>query len=231
LKAYVVYGRYRYTDDFGAKTDWYDFNTPVNDPRFERCPSAGLIHKRQLAGWSYLLSYSADYLTNANKRAAHGGTYWLRDALGGKPYYPAGTKRPWDAHHIVPQRGRPRYAYDDVKALLFRACVHPNRAANGVYLRGSGLRRTRNGTSNPNYRKLQQYDRDPDTALAERTYHGDTFRNVYSDELHTALHSQLPVEDQTCSSGGAGGHDDVLAELSVFKTRLINGMYLGRPMN
>jgi hypothetical protein len=53
---------------------------------------------------------------------------------------------------------------------------------------------------------------------------------VYYDELSTALRTQVEVEDQTCDSGGVGGHNDVVAELSIFNTRLVNGMYLGDPV-
>jgi hypothetical protein len=187
-----------------------------------------VIHHRQLAGWRALTYYSDQYLTNGGPRyrERHGGGYWLADALGDRPWVPDGVRPSdgWQAHHIV-QRTTSRTQL--ARAMMFCDCVHPNSKHNGVYPRWIELGRTLNGRKNPNYTKLDEYDGDHDRALAPRTYHGDTFRWSYSDELNTAFQNFIEHEDpEPCGAEDLPVHDQVVSELSTFRNRLLDGMYL-----
>jgi hypothetical protein len=233
-KEYVIFGRIRFSDlppDEGFSpadtTEWFDFHTPLDEPSIRHCPPVSTLHRRQQAGWRYLLKYSAAYLSDPEKRTRESGGYWLGDALGDPPWTPPGVgpRQGWEAHHTVPQT---QSGFDAFRALLFRVCVHPNSALNGVYLRARPLRRRNDdGSENDNYRQLREHDE----RLANRTYHPDTRRLTYLEELSTALRTQVQVEDQTCDSGGVGGRVDVVAKLSGFNTRLLNGMLLVDPPN
>ena len=236
LKEYVLFGQIRYGDgpieglraDASAAdwTEWFDWNTSLDKPAYHRCPRVSTLHGRQLAGWKFLTRYSVEYLTDENKTARRSPGHWLGDALGNPPWVPPGVtpRGGWQAHHIMPAGSKKVESY---QALLYRACVHPNLARNGVYLRARPLRRTNtDGTPNRNYQRLEQYDRENNKALAQRTYHGDTFRDSYYDNVKGALRAQERVEGQTCDSGGLGGHDDILNELSTLRNWLIGGMFL-----
>lgn len=61
----------------------------------------------------------------------------------------------------------------------------------------------------------------------QRTYHGDTFRGSYSDELNTAFQSLIEHEDpEPCGAEDLPVHDQAVAKLSTFRNRPLDGMYL-----
>jgi hypothetical protein len=178
------------------------------------CPSLEEHARRQVAGWRYISRYR-EALTFTGVAAPH---LQLRRELGDQPYVPPGTgHRPWAAHHIVPWN---HAAVRRVHALFFKCLIHPNERANGFYLRGPGLRRDTRA-----YQSLQQTH----PQLASRTYHGDTFRPVYVQNVLTYFNEFLDDEE----TAGCPTDTGVLRDrLSDIRQRLSDGTFdVGQPEN
>jgi hypothetical protein len=191
-KEYVVTGTLTYLRGDGAVEKTHVFVTDNNNPVTLTCPTRALRQARRTAGWHYLKQYSVDYLTNVNKRQPKAPFTWLADDLGDKPYTPPGAlpRRSWQPHHVVPANDTD---FADMQEKMFNCKEHPNSWVNGVWLRWVDLRRTRkkDGSSNPYWEALYKYS----PALANRTYHGDTFRGIYLDRLRDAMSTALQQEE------------------------------------
>lgn len=223
---YVVTGTVKYIRD-GAVDYTASFTTKLSDAQPLTCPGIAQRLGWQERGWQHLSRYSSEFLEDPDKRAKRKPSAWLANALGDRPYTPSGVPATagWQAHHTI-LVGRPRRARD-LHALLFRACVHPNERGNGIYLRARALRRRENdGSPNERYTRLRQARPD----LADRTYHGDTFRFLYLTRLREGLQDSLGTHNDKCGDGGAGGRSAVLSRLSSLADDLIDGtMELGDP--
>ena len=195
-RGYVGYGTVKYVDDEG-KDETRDFDTGRGGigpgPKDGTCPNAATRRLRELAGWSALLAHRPGddpYETKESTPRAE-----LRRSLGSQPYAKAGTKNAWQAHHTVPSS---QPGANDMRELLFRCRIHPNQAANGVYLRGSGLLKGKDA-----YIDLVKHDDNHDTALHKRAYHGDTFGRDYVSRLRSRyLGNALEDYPESCSSSG-----------------------------
>lgn len=167
---YVAFGTIEYMDDQGADVtvEWdsgrgggflgWDIGP---QPKKATCPTAKVRRQRELAGWRAQRLYTPTPVKKSSATAA------LRSELGSPPWKPPGTKRAWDAHHLVPL-GQP--GADDMRQLMFRCGVHANASDNGVYLRGYGLRKDRSA-----YDELLEEAE----GAAQRAYHGDTYGLKY----------------------------------------------------
>ncbi|WP_205699464.1 AHH domain-containing protein [Conexibacter sp. SYSU D00693] len=162
---------------------------------------------REAAAYSTLGKYSRDTGDLQTRPPAR----QLRLVLGDEPFKPAGVQRGWDAHHIIPTGDRRARVQ---RARSFRCRLHPNLAANGIYLRGPGLRKTRNGKETRAYRQLRESAPD----LAQRTYHADTFQNAYFDRLEQTI----AVVPEYCKPANRTA---MLDSLAVAKTRLHAGNF------
>lgn len=158
------------------------YNTDRDKPVTLACPTKKGRQDRQRDAYRALTRYSI----NGTKGTSP--SRFLRQQLGPQPYAPDGTKRAWDAHHIVPV-GKPRSdlrtpVFGQTQAVTFRCRVHPNSDLNGVYLRGQGLRRRLgDGNENPRYQQLVQYDQRNNTEYAKVWHHFSTFSAGYFTEL------------------------------------------------
>lgn len=167
---YLVAGEIKYIRD-GAVDVTRDYYTDKNHPARLWCPTADVRQARVEDAWRVL--------SRNTPSASHNPTTarkQLKRVLGDAPYAPTGTSRAWEAHHVVPYQV-PHQNQDAVKlhVALFRCAVHPNSTSNGLYLRGYGLKKRKDGRDNPKYATLRS--KRPD--LAARSYHGDTFGNDY----------------------------------------------------
>jgi A nuclease family of the HNH/ENDO VII superfamily with conserved AHH len=167
-RKYAAYGEIKFVDNQGAD-DYYEWDSGRGGPFFGietpgpangTCPGARLRRERELAGWRHLRFRSPDGQREGSSRRL------LNDSLDDAPWAPPGTKRAWSAHHIVPEK---EAGADDMRELMFRCHVHPNESWNGVYLRGSGLRKDKDA-----YTELVQYDKAHHTVYRRRAYHYDT---------------------------------------------------------
>jgi hypothetical protein len=222
LKEYIVIGTLKYIRG-GAVDVTRDFHTDPDDARTLFCPSARLRQARRTAGWHTIKRYSVDYLTRPDKRQRRSPNIWLRDELGNRPFTPNGARpsRSWHPHHLVPSNDTD---FAQVQAKLFSCRIHPNAFRNGVYLRWIDLRRTRrDGSRNPHYDALRQQSQ----SLADRTYHGDTFRSVYLTRVRDILSE--PLQDERCPISSPPSPETELAQL---KDKLLDGtLDLGTPKN
>jgi hypothetical protein len=210
-RKFVAYGQIKYIDstgfdvtrDFDTGRGGTFFGIKKPGPMPATCPNAQTRRKRELAGWRKLLLFGPEddpLLTGrpSTPRAE------LKRSLGPQPYAKSGTKNAWQAHHTVPsaQRGA-----DDMRELLFRCRIHPNEAQNGVYLRGSGLLKSKDA-----YLDLVDYDERHGTTWHKRAYHGDTFGGDYVSRLRSKyLSGDLRDFPENCS---LSGEDRVRGHLS-----------------
>jgi hypothetical protein len=76
-----------------------------------------------------------------------------------------------------------------------------NEAANGVWLRGSGLRQKRGGRKRKAFKQLEEHDAANGTTLHKRTYHPDTYRNHYGyiNKLTSNARFALQEAPEACS--------------------------------
>jgi hypothetical protein len=180
-RRYVVVGTIKIRVDNALDPPRRNYNTDRNRPVRFSCPDRGKRFERQKNAFVALSRY--DLIT---RRRGSSPSRMLRRRLGDPPWKPEGVKRAWDAHHTVPRGRAPTGTFGVVQAVLFRCSVHPNESVNGVYLRGHGLRKRLNdGSTNPAYRKLREYDEANGTHLADRYYHPSTFRRSYYTRLLT----------------------------------------------
>ncbi|HEV3000896.1 MAG TPA: hypothetical protein VGW75_09185 [Solirubrobacteraceae bacterium] len=187
---YIVVGEIDIRVSFGFDPPERSYNTDRDRPVSLWCPGQGERFERQKQAFTALSRY--DVIT---RQRGDSPSRMLRRRLGDPPYKPEGVSRGWEAHHTVPRGRAPIGTFGRVQALMFRCLVHPNESRNGVYLRGWGLRkRLTSGRANPAYERLQAYDRENGTRLAQRYYHGSTFNRGYYDELTSRFGADLTAE-------------------------------------
>jgi hypothetical protein len=208
---YRVHGTFRVTRPEGTPVE-RDFGTVGRDMS---CPDQAEYDRRGLVAWNELSHRMPVASGDTTRRAA---SKQLRKNLGAQPYAPRGTKRAWEAHHLIPWNATQARAQ---RLRLWRCHIHPTSQDNGQYLRGSGLKRTRNGRPNSKYATLRR--RHPN--LAKRTYHGDTFRNEYYAELNRIFGGTAPND---CT---AGIRSVALTALGGLDSSLRLGATFGQPRN
>lgn len=174
-RQYVLYGTIKFVRDGAVDLVEHIYSEP-DKARDGVCPDAGKRRLREAAAYSVL----SRYRVNTADPALRSPSSQLRLELGSEPYKPQGVVRGWDAHHVIPVRDRRARIF---RARAFRCKVHPNDPRNGLYLRGFGLRKTRNGKETRAYRDLKTVS----PALAGRAYHADTFGDLYFTRLDTRL--------------------------------------------
>lgn len=202
---YIVTGSIKYIRP-GATNETAEYATEAGDAANLWCPPPSTREDRVEDAWRALSRFapSRPDLRETTARVQ------LRRRLGEQPYTPKGTKRAWEAHHVVPVRD-PRAVQAHV--VLWRCEIHPNSAENGVYLRGFGLKKQRvAGVTNPKWLALKRKSR----ALSRRTYHGDTMGDRYFELLNEYL----------VTSNGQNRCDpvDMPSGLEIFRRQLIDGV-------
>lgn len=190
-RSYIVIGTVKYIRSGGTRDVTERFATEIDNAKELTCPDAGLRRFREAKAFQALSRFSPDRGDPVKRTARR----QLRRSLGPQPTAPSGVSRAWEAHHIVPVGESQARA---ARALAFRCRFHPNENQNGIYLRGAGLRKTRNGRTTAAYAELQRTE----PGLATRTYHADTFGNKYgyTDELGGRVAGALQQYPEHCSS-------------------------------
>ena len=209
---YRVKGNIKYRRNGAVDYD-RDFLTST---RVLQCPDFEERRAREVEGWRYL-SRLDEVVTEVEPKQGDPSAK-LRKTLRDPPYKPpSAARRAWEAHHIVPANdGRA----ETVQALAFRCRLHPNSPLNGIYLRGRGLRRDTQA-----WEDLHTDESAARRALADRTYHGSTFRDLYFTYLLDELGPFVAANRESCES--SVGFDNVMLSLA---NDLIQGtVELGSP--
>lgn len=191
-KKYVLKGVLKYHRGSDGKDLAYRRITSFNREKEMLCPTAPTRRFREAHAYSRLAKYHPDLADDRRTSPSR----QLRRVLGEQPHIPSAAKRnAWDAHHIIPTNDhRARH----LRALSFRCGIHPNEDSNGIYLRGSGLRKTRAGRKTRAFRQLEQYDRETGNRFHMRAYHADTFRNLYFELLTGRASAVLANSAERC---------------------------------
>jgi hypothetical protein len=234
-RRYVVRGTVKYVYR-GAADDTDDFTT---DKGTNTCPSLESLIAAEHKGWR-TLTKRAFHPLPGDPPTTSPGTHLRRSlnrsafSLDHTPYVPEGLTdiQAWTPHHVVPVS--PNYAsvigaFRNVQALMFRACIHPNDAVNGIFLRNRALiRRNEDGSENPYYEELKEHDE----PASKRTYHYDTYNARYIGIVNGAFvgavnvynqNSQRESGNEPCDAVGVGSGVDVSSRLGGLTGLLLTG--------
>jgi YD repeat-containing protein len=224
-RQYVVRGTVKYIYR-GGTDDEDNFTTAKST---ETCPSQASLIAAEHRGWSALTKKAFAPLPGDISSSSPGAH--LRRSLNRSSFTPDHTPyvpeeltdvEAWTPHHIVPVS--PNYAsqigvFRQVQALMFRACVHPNDALNGIFLRNKLLiNRNEDGSRNPYYEELKKEDE----PASKRTFHSDTRKIAYIGIVNAAFGLAVNVYDQNshresgdepCNAVGLGSGVDLSTRL------------------
>ncbi len=128
----------------------------------------------------------------------------------------SGSRRGWDAHHIVPagERGeRPKTDESQaIQSLTYSCLIDPNSAPNGVWLRGSKLAV---GTSG--------YRNDLTDTERRRAQHSTVHNNDYYSWVRDYLNNHAKANGLCEEADGSNGKPGMLDSMRFIRNRLIAG--------